>query len=609
VIAVVRVRAASNADLSTVWSDELMTNWLQPLRTFSLANFWMLSARGLFALDHTLYPPIVSNATPPSLPAGRPDFEKAVAAEATSQVAPDWGATDVLLLWFAQPTGWWGGGQIDVPLNDGGTKTVSVTVVDLRTPFDAACQELGHAFGLRHEVLEDSMAAALAMGGHVYASPYSVMSSRRYGYDPGNPEFLRSSDLGLPDGSANAEAPYQTIPANLIVGPRLTAAQMLSYDSFRDSSSAIHLDGGYAQQPVTVRLYALNYRVPTAGLPVIVTLPSNRGDGRVFTLELRRGDWDYDKTLGQAGAPPEGLAVHSINTDASIRYEGVATLDLAAKMVDWPCVTGDFSLRLLAVDPQHEFVDVQVMGGARRSFPIRGVLLAGKFRTQWQLNQMSHDDMRNTLIVELTAHSNETDYQAFDNDTLAGMGAVMVFLRETGIRDDAALAAMSADDQRNTMIVEIAVQTGMGQELQGLSNLDLARIALGSMHGIAGRPGEVTSWIRGALLGGHFRTQHELNMMDRESQRNTLIVEMTAHSNQTNYQAYNDAQLEGVGAVMVLLRELGIRDDTALRAMSADDQRNTLIVELDAQTGFGRKLQGLTNIELAQAILGVERAT
>jgi len=37
----------------------------------------------------------------------------------------------------------------------------------------------------------------------------------------------------------------------------------------------------------------------------------------------------------------------------------------------------------------------------------------------------------------------------------------MVFLRETGIRDDAALAAMSADDQRNTMIVKIGAQTGI----------------------------------------------------------------------------------------------------------------------------------------------------
>jgi hypothetical protein len=36
----------------------------------------------------------------------------------------------------------------------------------------------------------------------------------------------------------------------------------------------------------------------------------------------------------------------------------------------------------------------------------RGVLAAGKFRTHHQLNTMSPDDQRNTLIVALTALSN-----------------------------------------------------------------------------------------------------------------------------------------------------------------------------------------------------------
>ncbi|GMA86754.1 hypothetical protein GCM10025868_20040 [Angustibacter aerolatus] len=82
--------------------------------------------------------------------------------------------------------------------------------------------------------------------------------------------------------------------------------------------------------------------------------------------------------------------------------------------------------------------------------------------------------------------------------------------------------------------------------------------------------------------------------MSHDDHRNTLIVEMVNHSNQTtaSYQAMHDADLEGVGAVMVLLRHAGIRDDAALRQMSADDQRNTLIVELDAQTRLGRQPAG-----------------
>jgi len=169
---------------------------------------------------------------------------------------------------------------------------------------------------------------------------------------------------------------------------------------------------------------------------------------------------------------------------------------------------------------------------------------------------------------------------------------------------------MSADDQRNTLIAELANQTGLGLELQAFNSLDLVLVALGSDLATRGRaPGVVSSFIRGVLLAGGFRTQHELNLMSRDDQRNTLIVELTNHSNQTNYQSYNDAELEGMGAVMVTLRELGIRDDAALRTMSADDQRNTLIVELDAQTHLGQKLQGLGNLELVLTALGVERAT
>ena len=93
---------------------------------------------------------------------------------------------------------------------------------------------------------------------------------------------------------------------------------------------------------------------------------------------------------------------------------------------------------------------------------IRGVLLAGKFRTQTELNSMSREDRRNTLIVVLTDLSNQTNYQSFDDVTLAGMGAVLVFLRETRIRDDGALKTMSADDQRNTLIVVLDAEMNLG---------------------------------------------------------------------------------------------------------------------------------------------------
>lgn len=233
---------------------------------------------------------------------------------------------------------------------------------------------------------------------------------------------------------------------------------------------------------------------------------------------------------------------------------------------------------------------------------IRGVLVAGKFRTHHELNRMSQEDQRNTLIVELSNRSNQKNFQAFNDAALADAGAALVFLRTARIRDDAQLKTISIDDMRNILIVEIGAMTGMGRELQGLSNMDLVLLGLGN------RPGFLTpsTFIRGVLLAGKFRTQHELNTMPDDDQRNTLIVELTARINQSNFQSFNDFALAGMGAVLVFLREAKIRDDRTLKTMSADDQRNTLIVEIDAQTQLGSRLQGLSNMDLVRVGLGVE---
>ena len=229
---------------------------------------------------------------------------------------------------------------------------------------------------------------------------------------------------------------------------------------------------------------------------------------------------------------------------------------------------------------------------------IRGVMLAGKFRTQHELNGMSNDDQRNTLIVEMVGRTNQSvgHFQAMDDATLAGTGAVLVFLREARIRNDQELKTISDDDQRNILIVEIGAQTGLGSQLQGLSNMDLVLLGLG----------KDASFIRGVLLAGKFRTQHELNGMSHDDQRNTLIVELTGRTNQSvgHFQAMDDATLAGTGAVLVFLREARIRNDQELKTMSDDDQRNTLIVEIGAQTGLGSQLQGLSNMDLVRVGLG-----
>ncbi len=121
---------------------------------------------------------------------------------------------------------------------------------------------------------------------------------------------------------------------------------------------------------------------------------------------------------------------------------------------------------------------------------IRGVLLAGKFRTQHELNGMSNDDQRNTLIVEMAGRTNQSvaHFQAMDDFTLVGVGAVYVFLREARIRTEQQLKTISDDDQRNILIVEIGSQTGLGRKLQGLRNMDLVRLGLGDDPAVIFKP-------------------------------------------------------------------------------------------------------------------------
>ena len=153
---------------------------------------------------------------------------------------------------------------------------------------------------------------------------------------------------------------------------------------------------------------------------------------------------------------------------------------------------------------------------------IGGVLLVGKFRTLQQLNKMFPDDQRNTLITELAGRTKDKvgQYQSLKDPDLAGAGALLVYLRDTGSRTDQQIKEMSADDMRNTVIVEVGAQTGQGSStLQALSNMDLIRLVLG-------RP----SYIRGVLLVGKFRTQQQLNGMSPDDRRNTLITELAGRT-------------------------------------------------------------------------------
>ena len=122
------------------------------------------------------------------------------------------------------------------------------------------------------------------------------------------------------------------------------------------------------------------------------------------------------------------------------------------------------------------------------------------------------------------------------------------------------------------------------------------------------KPGDLHlgSFVRGVLLAGNIKTQHELNGMSPDAQRNTLIFMLTS-LRATNPTINRSVILiwQGMGVVLVFLREAKIRTDFELKNMSADDRRNVAIVEIGSQTNLGSKLQGLGSMDLVRLALGV----
>lgn len=240
----------------------------------------------------------------------------------------------------------------------------------------------------------------------------------------------------------------------------------------------------------------------------------------------------------------------------------------------------------------------------------RGALLAGRFRTHTQLNTMTASDQRNTLIVEMAAHSNQpvSHYQSLNDNDLSGAAAVMVFLLIGGSRTAAQLKTMSADDQRNTLIVGLGSPEFTGQDLQRMSNLALVSLGMGGTH-----PGSLQqgSFVQGVLVAGEFATFGDVLKMSPDNQRNTLITAIGRLTSQPGgaIQALNDFELAGAGAATVFLRVGCQVPDTTLKATTLDGQRNTTIFQVGLQTHLGSALQGIRTLDVVGAALGIPPAS
>ncbi len=120
---------------------------------------------------------------------------------------------------------------------------------------------------------------------------------------------------------------------------------------------------------------------------------------------------------------------------------------------------------------------------------VRGILVAGQWGTEDQLNGTTTDNKRNALIVALNGHSNQSAqyFQGFRDDVLVGKGAIIVFLMRAGICDQNQLKAMSDKGHRDTVIQLVHSYTDEPlPKLQSLSDRELVGWGFAIKGGLAG---------------------------------------------------------------------------------------------------------------------------
>lgn len=232
-------------------------------------------------------------------------------------------------------------------------------------------------------------------------------------------------------------------------------------------------------------------------------------------------------------------------------------------------------------------------------------LLLNGWRTMSELNTMSADDMRNTLIVELNKASTDTipSLQGRNDTQLTWHAIMYYFLLDEG-HTAASLAQMSLDDQRNTMITILNIEYPGIDGKQGFDNGSLINLLIsGTITPNGGS--EICADAFLALLINNWRTLGELNGMLYDDRRNTLIVGLSKASTDTitSLQGMTDEQLTWHGIMYYCLIALG-NTAASLAQMSLDDHRNTMITILNTlYPGYQGNLQSLSNSGLVNLLI------
>lgn len=357
-LAVIRARFP-NTPASAVWSDAAMQSWLDPNIPFSLASYWTRTSFFQADMRYFLFPPVALGDPRADTTLGADQRERLVRGvlnEVTRVSDPDWDLFDQFIICFAQMTDMFGGGSYALKTRAGSDRAqITGAVIDIASSFDGICQEVGHAFGLDHE---------LDQAGNDYGCPYSTMSSSGQGSS-----FERPVDVRLPAG---VPPPPGSGDPQRIVGPYIPPVHFYvrNFGAFVHPDSVHQVPASYAQSPISVRLEAVDKGISAwpQRKHVLAVLPPVVTNGETYFLELRRRR-DYDQgialdTSGATGPVPAGIVIYSHNAASGrITYVDRIPFKGAPGDRDYHSFKGHFTVRLTSVDDDFGGASVTVGGG------------------------------------------------------------------------------------------------------------------------------------------------------------------------------------------------------------------------------------------------------
>jgi hypothetical protein len=204
-----------------------------------------------------------------------------------------------------------------------------------------------------------------------------------------------------------------------------------------------------------------------------------------------------------------------------------------------------------------------------------------------QVNAMSTAQLRQAMVNILVKFSNENagDFspQHTTTEALIGKGAVLFFLKNSGLLSEATLKSSSTDNHQNSLISLNHQYTNLPTwRLQLLADQQLVHLALTWYTKI-----EMTPF--GVLKEFDSYTTSQLKNMSADVLRNAMVQELARFSNEQTgtFQAIADDNiLVGKLAVVVFLRRAQLKTDAELKDMSSDQQRTVLEQENHYRTGI-----------------------